>query len=464
VVGSGGLTNLASITISGNGDQSIGPKLAYTYGSNPPAGVLNNYGTIIQASDATLAVARSSTFNNLAGALYDLQGDVGIVGSSEYNSPFWYSYGGTINNAGLFRKSAGSGTSSIDSLVTFNNTGTVEVDSGTLTISGSLAQLSGGQLTGGTWIVRASSTLNISTGSNITTNAASVILNGSGSTFAKINSLNNNTGIFSVLGGRSFSTAGALANSGTITVSAGSAMTVTGAYSPTANSITCVDGTLTLSGTTTIWGRLTGTGTVNGSLTIADALAPGDSPGTLRVGNTTMAAGATYEWELGATTADKVAVTGNLTLTDGWKLNLLDAGGTPAVGSKYDLFTYTTTFSGSIAGDIIASPAAWPTARTFQDDPAKKVYVQFGLLGDTNDDFVVDAADYIALKWNFGLGSGATQAQGDLNKDGAVNWADLQIMMTSFGTGIGEAAITPEPATLGLLAIGVLAIIRRRRK
>ena len=87
--------------------------------------------------------------------------------------------------------------------------------------------------------------------------------------------------------------------------------------------------------------------------------------------------------------------------------------------------------------------------------------------GDANNDGVVDAADYIALKQNFGLGSDATRPQGDLNKDGAVNWADLQILMSNFGTRTLPTlapTATPEPATLGLLAIGVLAIIRHKRK
>src|SRR5260370_17633186 len=38
----------------------------------------------------------------------------------------------SINNAGLFRKSGGTGTSTVGSYVQFYNTGTVEVDSGTL--------------------------------------------------------------------------------------------------------------------------------------------------------------------------------------------------------------------------------------------------------------------------------------------------------------------------------------------
>ena len=76
-----------------------------------------------------------------------------------------------------------------------------------------------------------------------------------------------------------------------------------------------------------------------------------------------------------------------------------------------------------------------------------------------------NAADYIALKQNFGLGSGATRSQGDLNKDGAVDYDDLQIVMTNFGAGAGTTPATaPDPSTLGLLALGALAVLKRKRQ
>ena len=60
--------------------------------------------------------------------------------------------------------------------------------------------------------------------------------------------------------------------------------------------------------------------------------------------------------------------------------------------------------------------------------------------------------------------TGATLAEGDFDSDGDVDWDDLQTLMTGLNAGgaAGGAAI-PEPATLGLLAIGALAVIRRRR-
>jgi hypothetical protein len=83
---------------------------------------------------------------------------------------------------------------------------------------------------------------------------------------------------------------------------------------------------------------------------------------------------------------------------------------------------------------------------------------------DANGDEVVDAADYIILKQNFGM-PGAVWADGDFDMSGTVDWDDLQILMAEFGTrSVGGAPAVPEPATLGLLAIGALAVLRRRRR
>jgi len=54
---------------------------------------------------------------------------------------------------------------------------------------------------------------------------------------------------------------------------------------------------------------------------------------------------------------------------------------------------------------------------------------------------------------------------GDLIDNNVVDWADLQELMAQFGTrSVGGAPAAPEPATLGLLAIGALAVLRRRRR
>jgi hypothetical protein len=79
------------------------------------------------------------------------------------------------------------------------------------------------------------------------------------------------------------------------------------------------------------------------------------------------------------------------------------------------------------------------------------------LKGDANRDDHVTFADYQILEAHFGQ-TGQTWLTGDFDKDGTVTFADYQALEANFGQ-----STAPEPATLGLLAAGALALIRRRR-
>lgn len=81
---------------------------------------------------------------------------------------------------------------------------------------------------------------------------------------------------------------------------------------------------------------------------------------------------------------------------------------------------------------------------------------------DTNGDGVVDAADYIILKRNMGQSANSGPSYGDFDNSGTTDWDDLQTLISGMGAGGGVSSV-PEPATLGLLALGALAAIRRRR-
>ena len=87
------------------------------------------------------------------------------------------------------------------------------------------------------------------------------------------------------------------------------------------------------------------------------------------------------------------------------------------------------------------------------------------LMGDANGDGVVGIADLSALADYYGVKPDATWEMGDFNADGEVGIADLVALADHYGeTGPPcDPGTVPEPATLAMLAMGGLALIRKRR-
>ena len=97
-------------------------------------GTLNNAGTVTWADSGRVGVSASTVINNLPGALFDVQSD----------APFYFRNDDgfaphPFNNAGTFRKSAGSGVTTADAYMQFNNSGLVDVQTGTLSLQGGSA-------------------------------------------------------------------------------------------------------------------------------------------------------------------------------------------------------------------------------------------------------------------------------------------------------------------------------------
>ena len=126
---SGGEINQAgNFTISGSGSKTI---TDFTGLSN--SGTINHVGDAVVTLEGRVTnsgIRYNAKLNNLAGGLYDLQGDGDFQNSAA-------NFGSSeINNAGTFRKSGGTGESVVGGRIAFNNTGTVEVDSGVLSFMG----------------------------------------------------------------------------------------------------------------------------------------------------------------------------------------------------------------------------------------------------------------------------------------------------------------------------------------
>jgi len=275
--------------------------------------------------------------------------------------------------------------------------------------------------------------------------------------------------------------AGTLVLAGTGALTATSSITVNG---PTArfmqNSSVASDRTFTL-----IRGTLGGTGTINTPITSGSnvIIAPGDrtlgvpEKGVLTIANAVNLIGGTTEMRLfsiAANDSDMLMQTTTGGLTYGGILDITAVGTLAfAVGNHWDLFDFVSqsgTFSndsdfGTVGGTYL--PLLSEGQKWSFNYVTGVLSVALGILpGDTNLDGVVDAVDYIAIKTNFGLaGTGITRLQGDLIDNDVVDWDDLQQLMNAMATrSIGGAPATPEPATLGLLAIGALALLRRRRR
>ena len=356
----GGTINTGSETLTNTGVLNISGANA---GHRLLSGTLDNSGTVNQELTGGFLFYQKndSVINNLAGGLWDFKNDGGINGYYSNGSP-------VINNAGTFSKSGGTGTSSVD--IKFNNTGTVEVRSGTLEIQNT-PQLAGNTLTGGTWNVygdTVNATLKIDSGSNIKTNQGNVTLSGTKSAFTKINTLENNEGSFTILNGRNFTTVDAFTNAGNLAVGDTSAFQVGATASlkdyTQSGGTTTVNGGLTANNVTINGGTLMGTGTITGDVTInGGTVAPGNSPGTLTItGSYTQLAGSTLAVDIQDTaTYDKLNVSDTASLNGALMIYLLSSA------TIKDGDTFTVLTASSISG-LFSSIADNSTAFDFTYD------------------------------------------------------------------------------------------------
>ena len=218
-------------------------------------------------------------------------------------------------------------------------------------------------------------------------------------------------------------------------------------------------------------GYVKGVGTF-ANVTFGGTFSPGLSPVRLHATNLGIGDEGTLVMELGGTDAgdqhDQLAVAGDLHLDGTLQVSLIDSF-TPGVGDEFDILDFDVAGLGGTEFDEVVLPElvgrkAWRTLDLYTEG---KISVIGMLPGDTNVDWVVDAGDYGSLLSTIGR---AGDKYTDFNEDGLVDLVDFAIMRAHFGSDTGSPLIgaavttaTPEPATITLLALGGLAMLRRRR-
>nr|WP_180882931.1 autotransporter domain-containing protein [Mesorhizobium loti] len=196
--------------------------------------------------------------------------------------------------------------------------------------------------------------------------AGSTLRLGNGGTTGSIvgNVTNNGALVFNRANDLSF--AGVISGSGDLHQIGSSKTELTGDSSGFTGATTIENGTLAvngkLGGTLNVWsgGRLQGTGTV-GDTIVNSTIAPGNSIGTINIGNITFNAGSIYEVEVNAAgQSDKVLASGAATINGG-SVQVLAGSGNYAPATTYTIVTAaggrTGTFSGVTSNLAFLDPS-----------------------------------------------------------------------------------------------------------
>jgi T5SS/PEP-CTERM-associated repeat protein/autotransporter-associated beta strand protein len=546
--------------------------LTYSAASNYP--VIDNKGNAVLSGTGGVKNESYSVGGNfwltygrlINSGTFDIQSDAGFTQTPYI--PGTTDVHGTIENSGLLLKSGGTGTSSVEWNVI--NTGTLQVQSGTLAISGTFNNTgdidvqTGALNLSGTLSVGCSGgkTLSVTNGGTVTNSVGYIgydsgatgmaTVSGSGSVWTNSGGLYvgcRGGAILSIINGGTVSnTTGSVgydsASSGFVTISGTGAKWTSSSYLRVGDSgtgvITQTGGTNSVIGTLYLGYGFTGTGVynLNGGTLAVGGLASGSGTAIFRFGGGTLMANSAFTSSLpmsltGTGGNATVNTNGNAVTLSG---ALSGAGGLKKLGANKLTLTGADTYTGRTtiaAGTLELGSAAWnpvltaggaelqtqnlgggtvtatklvfnytgaadpvatiqsllaascdggawdvgqfraPTAAAlgltlgYLDDPtAHTVTLVPTYAGDFNLDGIVDVTDLNV--WAANAGKSASWQAGDVNYDGAVNLIDLKMLKASIGLPRlsipSSSAAVPEPSTVVLSAIALLAVIGYRRR
>ena len=241
----------------------------------------------------------------------------------------------------------------------------------------------------------------------------------------------------------------------------GNAFTKTGAGTVMVNNIApTVGGTFHCDG-----GTCGGIGKIGGDLNSnGGTVAPGNATGRLTVdGNFTQGASSTLALEIGGLNEgnehDKLVVTSAADLAGVVAVELTD-GFAPSSGATFDVLDFGTFVDNGFQFDFsqAGGAASWNTSQ-FSTNGTLSFASGAGVLGDFSQNGVVDAADYVVWRDNFGTNNTLPNDGGLPLPVGNTHYDLWKLNFGNSGTGASAAAAVPEPATCGLLLLGLLSSI-----
>ncbi len=402
-------------TVNGTGSKlEIGANLVL--GNNNSALVISNAAEVTAVGTLSIGNSTSGTRNATmtieSGGKLSTGGIADIGLSARQNATVTVTGVGSEWNSGgniFLTKAAGNTTEAGHNTLTIADGGKVSINNGTGTLTMANAAIAYGN-----------ATLNIGNGGAAGTLEAATVTSGTGANAsAQVNFNHTGTTTFSAnLNGTKLSVT--KSGSGT-TILTGTNSTYTQATTVSAGTL-LNNGSLGNTAITVASGAIYGgTGTHTGIINLQSGadISPGASVGTLTTGGATFSAGAGYIWEL--TDAGGNAGTG-------WDLLAISGGGLSIAATESDPFQFTLDTAGTLFG---FDPS--------QNYDFTVVTTSTGITGFNAGAFAVDGSGISGSGvWTVGL-------SGDSNS-----------LVLSYSA-------IPEPSTVALGALGLLAALRRRR-